>query len=88
MDNDASVSGGYKPPHVFEVLSIMTSNSFAATNGEVEPEYSDAFSFCAVGGAVDDTGSIRSGGSGVGTEDYLLSLTACLSNNDNCLVDM
>jgi hypothetical protein len=44
--------------------------------GEVEPDYSDASSFCAVGGVVDDTGSIRGGGSGVGIEDYLLSVTA------------
>jgi hypothetical protein len=52
------------------------SNSFAATSGEVEPDYSDASSFCAVGGVVDDTGSIRGGGSGVGIEDYRLSVTA------------
>jgi hypothetical protein len=75
MENEASVSAATSRRASLGCCH-MTSNSFAATSGEVEPDYSDASSFCAVGGVVDDTGSIRGGGSGVGIEDYLLSVTA------------
>lgn len=51
-------------------------------SGEVEPEYSDASLLRAVGVIIDDTGSTRGGGVGVGSEDSLC-VSYHLSNNNH-----
>jgi hypothetical protein len=55
---------------------------------EVEPEYSDAPPFCAVGITIDGTGSTRGGDVGSEARICFVSATARLSNNDNYLVDI
>jgi hypothetical protein len=65
--------------------SPRDSYSRAATNGEVEPEYFDASLSCAVGVAVDDTGSARDGDVGSEARIRFVSATYRLSNNDTAL---